>query len=475
MSLRSLTKCFSIVVACWAISCNSDSTSPVPTAGSLQIISGDGQVGTVAAELPGRLAVRLIDINGKPIARREVRFVVAAGGGALAAASAITDDNGVAEDRWTLGKSTSGDQRVEASAAVDRSHATQIKATFGATARADVPDTVRVVSGNGQMAITNTQFADSLLAEIVDRFGNPAAGVVVTWSVSPTGGTLSRTTDTTSATGHTSVKFTAGSQSGDQTVVVAVVQLAAGFTVHVTPALNDLLGRHILDSLLGVHIPGSFDIGRERLMSVGSGDLEILPNGTGILTESYSILDPPSVSFQGGPAVAIYTAPVSLNGNLLRFGTDTGTVSPTEISLHGAYGYFQGGPHLYQRSVVATALPAAGPAAGLVLVSGNNQQGKIGSDLTQPVVVRATGATGQPVAGQVVRFQLRIGTDGLVNRASARADVTTDANGLAQAVWTLGSFPGSPGTPSQQLTAMIVSSTNGIPPSVVWFYATPVP
>src|SRR6185436_13450424 len=181
MSLRSLTKCFSIVVACWAISCNSDSTSPVPTAGSLQIISGDGQVGTVAAELPGRLTVRLIDINGKPIARREVRFVVTAGSGALAAASAITDDDGVAEDRWTLGESTAGDQRVEASAAVDRSHATQIKATFGATARADVPDTVRVVSGNGQMAITNTQFADSLLAEIVDRFGNPAAGVVVTW------------------------------------------------------------------------------------------------------------------------------------------------------------------------------------------------------------------------------------------------------------------------------------------------------
>jgi len=92
MSIHNLTRFLSVAVTISAISC-SDSTSPPPVPGSLEIVSGDGQVGTVAAELPGPLTVRLLDTNGKPIARREVRFVVAAGGGTLSAASAITDGN----------------------------------------------------------------------------------------------------------------------------------------------------------------------------------------------------------------------------------------------------------------------------------------------------------------------------------------------------------------------------------------------
>jgi adhesin/invasin len=73
----------------------------------------------------------------------------------------------------------------------------------------------------------------------------------------------------------------------------------------------------------------------------------------------------------------------------------------------------------------------------VVIVSGNNQTGAVGTVLAQPLVVRVLAADNLPVGGVTVQFSASGG--GSVNPASA----VTDTLGLAQTAVTLGSTAGS--------------------------------
>jgi hypothetical protein len=83
--------------------------------------------------------------------------------------------------------------------------------------------------------------------------------------------------------------------------------------------------------------------------------------------------------------------------------------------------------------------------ARITLVSGNNQTGSIGGLLTQPLVVALEDATGSPVAGENVVFKV-IENNGTITTgtASARSLIAvTDAQGLAQVSWSLGTRAGA--------------------------------
>lgn len=67
------------------------------------------------------------------------------------------------------------------------------------------------------------------------------------------------------------------------------------------------------------------------------------------------------------------------------------------------------------------------------MVSGDQQRAFLGQVLPVPIVVRAEGAGGELLAGVLVQFTVTSG-DGVVEAASG----TTDASGMATAVWTLG-------------------------------------
>lgn len=82
---------------------------------------------------------------------------------------------------------------------------------------------------------------------------------------------------------------------------------------------------------------------------------------------------------------------------------------------------------------------AAGPPARLEVVSGHDQQGTVGQELPQPLVVQVTDETGRPVQGAQVRWSTAAGTlTGAANGISV-----TDAQGRASARWTLGTEAGT--------------------------------
>jgi adhesin/invasin len=111
--------------------------------------------------------------------------------------------------------------------------------------------------------------------------------------------------------------------------------------------------------------------------------------------------------------------------------------------------------------VVFTATSLA--ASKIVKVSGDAQSSVLGRALPQPIVVRVTDPNDTPVPNATVTFTA--GNGGSV----APTNVTTDANGLASATWTLGTalgaqtatalLVGPPGSPFVTFTATATGAT----------------
>jgi len=82
---------------------------------SLALESGDNQSGFTSTQLASDFVVRLTDTNGAPVFGKTVFWTVISGGGSAAPSSSISNANGFASTRYTLG-TTAGFQTVEADA-----------------------------------------------------------------------------------------------------------------------------------------------------------------------------------------------------------------------------------------------------------------------------------------------------------------------------------------------------------------------
>lgn len=96
------------------------------------------------------------------------------------------------------------------------------------------------------------------------------------------------------------------------------------------------------------------------------------------------------------------------------------------------------------RMITVTREVPTGPT--LTEVSGGGQQGRVGAELPQPLVVRITDPLGQPFAGKVVTFNVTRSDGRLAAQPSAAGGMmlqaVADAQGLARAWWRLGSDAG---------------------------------
>jgi len=104
---------------------------------------------------------------------------------------------------------------------------------------------------------------------------------------------------------------------------------------------------------------------------------------------------------------------------------------------------------------------AADPSA-LAIAGGGAQTGEVGAALATPVQVRVADAGGSPIGGVTVAWTPSAG-------AVTVSTSTTNASGIAQTYWTLGTVAGA-----QQLTASVSNGT-GLAPLVIAATATPGP
>ncbi|MDQ3138059.1 MAG: Ig-like domain-containing protein [Gemmatimonadota bacterium] len=186
------------------------------SANGLTLESGDNQTAPAGAELSAPLVVRVGDAFGNAIAGVEILWT-AVGGGAVSEASTISDADGRAAVRRTLG-SASGQQSTLATS--DGLAGSPI--VFLHTATPGSAAGVSIVSGNDQSGAPGSTLPAPLVARVTDADGNPVNAAAVTWVVTAGGGSLNPVTSTTDLDGRASSTWTLGSAEGANSVAAVV-------------------------------------------------------------------------------------------------------------------------------------------------------------------------------------------------------------------------------------------------------------
>ncbi|HKH83176.1 MAG TPA: Ig-like domain-containing protein [Gemmatimonadales bacterium] len=176
------------------VGCNGgDLVIPPDEPADIEVVNGNGQVGTAGLPLEQPVMVRLVDATGKGVPNHPVSWVVSGGGGRATPETSMTDEEGLASVTWILGP-TAGPNTLDAVVSdVGRKTISAMAAggdddgggtggggtggggTGGATLPSPAQSTVTVdvptiVAGGGAVTITIV---------VRDENGNPVAGVSV--------------------------------------------------------------------------------------------------------------------------------------------------------------------------------------------------------------------------------------------------------------------------------------------------------
>jgi len=205
------------------VACSKDTTSPlVPSL--VTVTGGANQSGTVNGDLTQPIVVLVTDSDGHAVSGVAVTFTPIAGDGSVSSTQATTDNGGLAQVNWKLGKVAGLDSMT-----VSIGSESAIVTAIGT---ADVAATLTIVSGNGQAAPADSTLGTPLTVKVTDQFGNAVAGATVNWS-SDDGGILANTTTVTDANGVAQDTLTLGERGTDDVavaVIVGTLPLTATFT-----------------------------------------------------------------------------------------------------------------------------------------------------------------------------------------------------------------------------------------------------
>lgn len=389
-------------------------------AAALEVVSGDGQQGTVGQPLGSAVVVKVVDAFGNGVGGVAVAFATAAAGGEVAPAQGTSGTDGRVSATWTLG-TVAGAQALTAAADGLTPVAFSAQAAPGSAAE------VRAAAGAGQAGTVGQSLANPLVAEVVDAFGNPVPGATVTFAPAAGSGTVTPSSGESGADGRLSTSWTLGTASGTQTVTAAVAGApATTFTATAAP-------------------------GAAKTFAKVSGDTQSGPSQSPLA--SPLVVQAKDTFGNGVPGVAV-TFSVTAGG---------GSVAPASVTTGGdgtaSASFTLGttvGEHRAQASAGAlgtlefTATATSGPPAAMSKVSGDAQVRAVGD--TVSVTVEVVDAFGNKVPNAAVAFTVATGggsvaipAASLAEGPSAAAQATgqTDATGRATARWTLGTTAGA--------------------------------
>ncbi|HEY0231220.1 MAG TPA: hypothetical protein VGC55_08205 [Dokdonella sp.] len=199
-----------------------------PPAG-ISSVGGTAQSAAVMTPFVQPLVVSVVDAFDNPVAGVSVSFAAnAAGNGAsavLSAPSAVTGVDGKASVTATA-NSFAGVYTATAGVA-----GVGTGASFQLTNLAGVPASIIASGGGSQSTEVGAPFAQPLLVEALDAFGNAVPNIAVTFTVTPgqggAGATLSATTAMTGSDGHASIGAVANTIAGSYHTAASVAGATA--------------------------------------------------------------------------------------------------------------------------------------------------------------------------------------------------------------------------------------------------------
>ena len=213
---------FAVLVTAAAIvlgGCSGDITLPGSTVSplSLAVVGGDGQTGR-GQPLADPVVIVVRSAAGAPMGGR--RGLSARPDDVFDPDTSLTDSDGHASTQWVLGRAP-GAYAAEARIVPDSGAAPAV-VPLQAAATAGAPDTVRAVAPLIQPGRRREPLDEPLVVAVVDRFGNPVAGVRVKWNADHGNGDLAPEESVTAADGTTSVIWTLGNEIGVQRATAEV-------------------------------------------------------------------------------------------------------------------------------------------------------------------------------------------------------------------------------------------------------------
>jgi galactose oxidase-like protein/Kelch motif protein len=286
-----------LILAAGSLTCSADSTGVTEEPTAIEVLAGHGQQGVVGEALPDSIVVRLVDSKERPVSDHSIAFRLVTGteGAGVNPASAVTDADGRAAVSGRLGILVAP-WEMEASAG-------GVTVRVSASAVAAAPDSMLVVRGQNQNGRAGDVLDDSLVVEVIDRFGNPTPGADVTWQ--PGGaGTVSAGLVTTGSDGLAGVQRQLGPTAGHQ-FTTAVVEGIGGsplafnhvaLATYVSTEPNGVWSGVESWPVVAVHL---HLLPNGRVMAWGkSGDPQVWDPGTA----SFTAIPSPAWVFCGGHA-----------------------------------------------------------------------------------------------------------------------------------------------------------------------------
>jgi Bacterial Ig-like domain (group 1) len=276
---------------------------------------------------------------------------------------------------------------------------------------------ISIKDGNNQNGSAGAPLPDSLVVEVLDQRGEPAANQRVSFALEqdlPGAGVTA--VSLTDSDGLAKAEWVLGATTGLQAVIASVagVDTTLRFEAEAGPA-------------------------DAQRIEVGSGNQQEAPVGTELPSPLVVLV----TDQFGNPVENVQVDWSAENGSVDPNSSSTGPdgrastswvlgSSVGQQSASASSGELSGSP------VTFTATAVAGTPSNLVIVSGNGQSGPPGQELPQPLVVRLVDDDGNGVPNRAVTWVIGVGGGSV-----APATSTTNGNGEAEARWTLGPASGA--------------------------------
>ncbi|HEX8271168.1 MAG TPA: Ig-like domain-containing protein, partial [Longimicrobiaceae bacterium] len=388
-----------------ALSTSFTATGTAGAAANIAKTAGDGQAATVGSAVATAPSVTITDQYGNPVAGVSVTFA-ASGNGSVTGSPATTNASGVATvGSWTLA-TTVGANTLTATAGA-------LSTSFSATGTVGGPANITKTAGDGQTATVGSAVATAPSVTITDQYGNPVAGVSVTFAASGDG-SVTGSPATTNASGVATVgSWTLATTVGANTLTATAGALSASFSATGT-------------------------VGAAANINKTAGDGQSATAGSAVATApSVTITD------QSGNPVAGVSVTFAASGD----GSVTGSPATTNASGVATVGSWTLATTIGANTLTATAgalstsfsaTGTSGAAANIAKTAGDGQTATVGSAVATAPSVTITDQYGNPVAGVSVTFAAS--GDGSVTGSPA----TTNASGVATVgSWTLATTVGA--------------------------------
>ena len=199
----------------------------VPMPGAMRVVAGDGQRAPTAATLPVDIAVQVLSRGGVPMRGIAIEFRVGDTGGRVEEPAVLTDSDGRARTRWSLGSIPGRQVLLVSAGRLDSVVA------IGAEADPRGADTRVALLGDSIAGVAGATLDAPVAVAVSDTLGRLLRDVPVRWLAAD--GTVEPLGERTDSLGVVRARWTLGPRARPQRMVV---QVGAGRGETAVPPLH---------------------------------------------------------------------------------------------------------------------------------------------------------------------------------------------------------------------------------------------